>query len=1270
MQVSRTGAGKCGHFPLAHFCLSFLVIVLAGFLAPLSAHGQAQQVPPGIITRLSYVAPVNGTFGNRDYQGKAGHLGANSRGDMFFVDTPYNYAVDNAFLVEVPAGTTNEVELLTGIGYSEYGNPVAVDSNDNLYLADQDGFLVFVPFIGGQYVIGVGDVSPSSKPLLPTCNFPVVSNTSDCSVPFNDNNLDNYVQGSDLGVDAAGNIYVIDAYDGISNGSVNRLIQVATDGTVSVLVDNLNEDPQAQLAVDAAGDLYYCDNSTVEFYSAASGYASSTAVGTGLLAPSGVSVDRAGNVYITDTGHLRIVEIPNINGNISSANQYTLNDKHAVQGYNGGAQNGYAIEGVGIDGYGNVYYVGSSSNSINLLAIGDYAFGGFALATPTTAVALNLYVNGAETLGQLALSGPAPGSVPPFAFSSSTCTAATAYTAGFACSFQVIYSASAVGLQPGTVTAYDTSNNPIAGVELNGIGVAPGLDVDPGTVSTLGTGWKQPDAITVDGAGNIFIADASTGSIYRLAPGGGSKTTVAGGFSTPSSVVVDGADNLFIGDSGVGTVVEVPMLGTGAYGTPVVLESGLSGTSGLAIDGNDNVYVADSGNSRVLRLASAGGAPDGSLVISVGSGFKTPVALAIDSSNNLYVSDSGLGEVVQIAIPTTEQNIILTGLSTAAGVAVDAAGDLYAVDSGAQSIYRVAAISGVIDKNFETTLAAIVASPVAVALDNAGNLYATDSADSTVAESVRTAGLLNFGNVNVGATSSTVAAVISNGGTTTLTLNTPYYTSTGAGADFAMQSSAAACASGDMLAQGADCTLAADFSPTAPGTVTETLVFSSSAANSNSQSLEFTGTGSELINSTLTIAVTSPQGAILFGEPVTLTATLAPQMEGSAPPTGTVTFYVDSVAQKPVPLTNDTATITINGLTGGTHTITASYSGDSNYAYAAAPPITITIATDNTTTSITLPPASNPNVYIDPTSAAVGAAVTFTATVTPAGTGTPTGTVTFESGTTVIGTAQVAPQCVKLNPNGTCASTIFVASLTTSSLTAGTYDVVAVYDGDANFNTSSSPSGVQILISQPTILMQASSDNITGNGPPVTLSFESVAGFGTGVGTSNTADLSCTGLPAYATCSFSPSFASVAPNPINSTTVFPPTQVLFNVVTNQPPVQPPQLSGLPPFGWTSGHRAVACMFAVLLMAPPVLLGIGMRPSRRRRFLRACGGARLLLLLVLLGWCALGISGCGNSSQSFLTPLGTYTITVNATITQAGTTTPAPAQSQTFTLTVN
>ena len=80
-----------------------------------------------------------------------------------------------------------------------------------------------------------------------------------------------------------------------------------------------------------------------------------------------------------------------------------------------------------------------------------------------------------------------------------------------------------------------------------------------------------------------------------------------------------------------------------------------------------------------------------------------------------------------------------------------------------------------------------------------------------------------------------------------------------------------------------------------------------------------------------TVSLSSSNNPALPGESATITATVNKQDPRTITPTGTVTFTVDSVVGSPVTLKNNgIATLTLSALTLGSHTITASYSGDAN----------------------------------------------------------------------------------------------------------------------------------------------------------------------------------------------------------------------------------------------------------------------------------------------------------------------------------------------------
>jgi hypothetical protein len=169
---------------------------------------------------------------------------------------------------------------------------------------------------------------------------------------------------------------------------------------------------------------------------------------------------------------------------------------------------------------------------------------------------------------------------------------------------------------------------------------------------------------------------------------------------------------------------------------------------------------------------------------------------------------------------------------------------------------------------------------------------------------------------------------------------------------------------------------------------------------------------------------------------------------GTSVPTGTVTYYDGAAA-----LTGCTFTATLGSpftggvvpactvplLAQGTHSITAKYSGDSNFNAATSNVVSQTVNSTATTTTV----VSSPNP------SAVNASVTFTATVTPTYSGAtkPTGTVTFTNTSTTPATTL----CTETLSGGV----VPVCNYTFTS--AGTYNVVATYtSGDTNFSGSAS----------------------------------------------------------------------------------------------------------------------------------------------------------------------------------------------------------------------
>jgi hypothetical protein len=213
----------------------------------------------------------------------------------------------------------------------------------------------------------------------------------------------------------------------------------------------------------------------------------------------------------------------------------------------------------------------------------------------------------------------------------------------------------------------------------------------------------------------------------------------------------------------------------------------------------------------------------------------------------------------------------------------------------------------------------------------------------------------------------------------------------------------------------------------------------------------------------VTATVSSSTNPSSFGQPVTLTMTVAPQTSDANTPTGAVAMFDGSAEIGTGDLSGGTFSVTESSWSVGTHQITATYAGDSNFFGGTSSTFNQVVNKAATTTTVTS--SANPSVFGQP--------VILTASVAPtSGVGSPTGTVQLFSGTTSIG-------------SGTLSSGSF--SVTQSSLPVGTYPITATYAGDSEFLPSNSAVLNQVVNKAPThTSLVANQGGSVGFGHPVT----------------------------------------------------------------------------------------------------------------------------------------------------------------------------------------
>lgn len=222
---------------------------------------------------------------------------------------------------------------------------------------------------------------------------------------------------------------------------------------------------------------------------------------------------------------------------------------------------------------------------------------------------------------------------------------------------------------------------------------------------------------------------------------------------------------------------------------------------------------------------------------------------------------------------------------------------------------------------------------------------------------------------------------------------------------------------GSSLLSNGDATFSGVYLMVGSHPITATFTGSDSYAASTSQVV------TQVVNAipTTTDLTTAPNPSLL-GDPVTLTATVAPDggpggclrtpsclrgPSGSMVPTGSLQFYVDGTPfGNPVALDgNGQAVTTTTTLSTGSHPITATYSGDAYFATSTAQPVTQVVNAGGSTAGVEVSPASAMKL------AQPNSTVTYQLTVTNTGTASDSYAVTLGSHrfTTTLSTATVGP---------------------------------------------------------------------------------------------------------------------------------------------------------------------------------------------------------------------------------------------------------------------
>ncbi|HEV2331032.1 MAG TPA: immunoglobulin domain-containing protein [Verrucomicrobiae bacterium] len=615
------------------------------------------------------------------------------------------------------AGSAAQGDVDGVTNLSEFNNPggVAMDSSGNIYIADTADDTI-------RKIAANGNVSTFA-------GSPGNSGSADGS---GTNALFNAPQG--IAVDSSGNVYVADTGNDTlrkitPGGAVTTLAGLAGNaGSANGSGTNAAFYAPEGLAVDAAGNIFVADtwNDTVREVSPSGSvttvagwpgsFGSTNATGTNALfnEPGSVAVDAGDDVFVADTGNNLIREIA------SSGTVTTFAGSIGNFGSTNGAGTSASFnapQGIAIDTSGNLYVADYLNNAIRKVTAagivttvagspGNFGSGNGTNALfwgpqgvvvcPTNNNLVYVADTGNSSIRQLSASGQT-WTVSAFAGNASDGSADAAGAAA-----RLFWPMDIASDGHGNFYVADAQNNTIRKIAANGtVSTFAGFPGVTGSANATGTNasFNDPQAVAVDGSGNVYVADTGNSAIREISSGGvvstlaGSPGSVgssdgtgsAAQFDAPQGIAVNGSGDVFVADTMNHTIREIASGGvvTTFAGFPGNFGSadGTSGAAqfdrptGLAIDGAGNLFVADLLNQTIREITPAGvvstiaglarifGDSDGT---NSAATFFEPEGIAVGSGDTLYVADSGNDSIRQLTPSGT--NWVVTTIAGWPGV--------------------------------------------------------------------------------------------------------------------------------------------------------------------------------------------------------------------------------------------------------------------------------------------------------------------------------------------------------------------------------------------------------------------------------------------------------------------------------------------------------------------------------------------------------------------------------------------------------------------------
>jgi uncharacterized protein (TIGR03437 family) len=588
--------------------------------------------------------------------GTSGFSGDNGPATSAQLSAPCEIALDAAGNLYIPDPGNNRIRKVSngvittvaGNGTKGYGGDsgpatnaelsspgaVAVDAAGNLYIADAGNQVIRKVSNGVITTVAGGGTG---------CTQQTDSWGDGCpatSAPL--------IQPAGMAVDTAGGVYIADASNRVvrkvSGGIIGTVAGVTGNVVCEIVTDLANKGCPATLAelygpqsvaLDAAGNLYIADGSSIRAVSAATGVIT-TAAGTGtpgfggdsgpatsaqLWNADSIALDAAGNLYIGDCWNMRARKV---SGGIIT----TIAGNGSGLGGDGGPAIGAQLDepaGIAVDSAGDVFVGDLIDSRIRKVSSGVIAAAAIVGGPWGIAVDAAGDLFATESNAVVELAGGVGTTVAGGGVGASLGDGGPATEARLYLPYGVALDSA------GDLYIADTFNNRIRKVTNGIISTVAGCSLSGSCewgdgVPASSAYVNSPMGVTVDSSGRLYFSDTNNNRVRMVS--NGIVTTVAG------SGYLSGYLPGFGGDGGPATSAQ------------------LNFPWGLAADSLGNLYIADECNGLIRKVSggvittiAGGGTAYGENIPATSAQIGYPAGIAVDSAGNVYITDSGANRV-------------------------------------------------------------------------------------------------------------------------------------------------------------------------------------------------------------------------------------------------------------------------------------------------------------------------------------------------------------------------------------------------------------------------------------------------------------------------------------------------------------------------------------------------------------------------------------------------------------------------------------------------